>query len=174
MVPLGGALASGALGGNHLDFWAVVAAASVGNLLGSLVAYFLTRRYGEAAILGPGRWIGLRGPPPQAHKVFDRWGLRQSSPAGCYRSFRTYVSFPAGLSDIKPAPFAIATIGRHPRDRALAYAGLKLGDNYEHVAKTLGPFTIPIAVILLALLVVAYLYGRKLEERLEGETADPV
>src|SRR5947209_18970934 len=46
VVPLGGALASGALAGTaHLNFIAVVAAASVGNLLGSLVAYLLVRRF---------------------------------------------------------------------------------------------------------------------------------
>ena len=176
VVPLGGALASGALGGNHLDFWAVVAAASVGNLLGSLVAYFLTRRYGEAAILGPGRWIGLsRGHLRLAHKVFDRWGLGAVFAGRLLPIIRTYVSFPAGLSDIRPAPFAAATIlGAIPWNLALAYAGLKLGDNYEHVGKILGPFTIPIAVVVLALLVAAYLYGRKLEERLEVDTADPV
>ena len=40
VVPLGGALASGALAGEaHLDFFGVVAASSLGNLLGSLVAY---------------------------------------------------------------------------------------------------------------------------------------
>ena len=176
VVPLGGALASGALGGNHLDFWQVVAAASAGNLLGSMVAYFLTRRYGEAAILGPGRRIGLsRGHLRLAHKVFDRWGLGAVFAGRLLPIIRTYVSFPAGLSDIKPAPFAVATIlGAIPWNLALAYAGLKLGDNYEHVGKILGPFTIPIAVVVLASLIVAYLYGRKPEERLEGETADPV
>ena len=44
VVPLGGALASQ----GKLSFIGVVIAASLGNLLGSLVAYLLVRRYGEA------------------------------------------------------------------------------------------------------------------------------
>ena len=42
VVPLGGALASQ----GKLSFVGVVIAASAGNLLGSLVAYLLVRRYG--------------------------------------------------------------------------------------------------------------------------------
>ena len=55
VVPLGGALAAQ----GKLSFVGVVVAASAGNLLGSLIAYLLVRRYGEALILGPGRRVGL-------------------------------------------------------------------------------------------------------------------
>ncbi len=172
VVPLGGALASGALGPEHrLSFVGVVAAASIANLLGSLVAYELTRRYGETAILGPGRYVGLsKGHLRLAHRVFDRWGLWAVFLGRLLPVVRTYISFPAGLSEIKPVPFALATIvGAVPWNLALAFAGLQLGDNYEKVGKYLGPFTIPIAVVVLVLVVVAYLYGRRLEHRLEGQ-----
>src|SRR6266853_178577 len=59
VVPLGGALAAQ----GKLSFVGVVIAASAGNLLGSLVAYLLVRRFGEALILGPGRRV-CRPPPP--------------------------------------------------------------------------------------------------------------
>src|SRR3979411_2456282 len=61
VVPLGGALASGApAGAGHPGVWGGGgAASSAGNLLGSLVAYLLVRRYGERLILGPGKRIGL-------------------------------------------------------------------------------------------------------------------
>src|SRR4029077_12607658 len=55
LVPLGVALPWQA----KLSFIGVVIAASAGNLLGSLIAYLLVQRYGEALILGPGRRIGL-------------------------------------------------------------------------------------------------------------------
>src|SRR5205807_10176752 len=55
VVPLGGALASQ----GKLSFVGVVIAASAGNLLGSLVAYLLVRRYGEVLILGTGCRVGL-------------------------------------------------------------------------------------------------------------------
>src|SRR3989442_8093821 len=72
VVPLGGALAAQ----GKLSFVGVVIAASAGNLLGSLVAYLLVRRYGEALILGPGRRVGLTaGHLLLANPVFLRGGF---------------------------------------------------------------------------------------------------
>src|ERR1700730_17830218 len=72
VVPLGGALASQ----GKLSFIGVVIAASVGNLVGSLVAYLLVRRYGEVLILGPGRRVGLTaGHLRLAGLVFLVWGV---------------------------------------------------------------------------------------------------
>ena len=174
VVPLGGALASGAIAGTHLDFFQVVAAASVGNLIGSLAAYWVTRRYGETVILGPGRRVGLsEGHLRLAHRLFDRWGLAAVFAGRLLPIVRTYISFPAGLSKIRTIPFSIATIlGAIPWNFALAYAGLKLGDNYENVGKVLGPFTIPVGIVVLILLGLAYYYGRKLEDRLVDEPAE--
>ena len=55
VVPLGGWLAAQ----GKLSFIGVVAASSLGNLGGSLVAYGLVRRYGRRFLLGPGRRIGI-------------------------------------------------------------------------------------------------------------------
>src|SRR5437899_9764652 len=97
VVPLGGALASQ----GKLSFVGVVIAASAGNLLGSLVAYLLVRRYGEVLILGPGRRGRLtRRPPRLAHRLFARWGLPAVFAGRLLPSIRTYISFPAGLSRI--------------------------------------------------------------------------
>ena len=166
VVPLGGALAAQ----GKLSLFAVVAASSVGNLAGSLVAYLLTRRYGESLVLGPGRRIGLNaGHLRLANRFFDRFGLGAVFLGRLLPIVRTYISFPAGLSHkIRLIPFTIATIlGAVPWNFALAYAGLKLGQNYEKVGKILGPFTIPMAAIVLVLLVVVYIYGKRLIE--DGE-----
>lgn len=166
VVPLGGALAAQ----GKLSLFAVVAASSVGNLAGSLVAYLLTRRYGESLVLGPGRRIGLNaGHLRLANRFFDRFGLGAVFLGRLLPIVRTYISFPAGLSrKIRLIPFTIATIlGAVPWNFALAYAGLKLGQNYEKVGKILGPFTIPMAAIVLVLLVVVYIYGKRLIE--DGE-----
>ena len=162
VVPLGGALASQ----GKLSFLGVVIASSAGNLLGSLVAYLLVRRYGEALILGPGRRVGLTaGHLRLANRFFERWGLAAVFTGRLLPVIRTYISFPAGLSRITVVPFTLATIlGAIPWNLALAYAGFKLGQNYERVATALGPFTIPLAVVVLLLIVVAYYYGRRIGE----------
>jgi len=162
VVPLGGALASQ----GKLTFVGVVLAASAGNLLGSLVAYLFVRRYGETLILGPGRRVGLTaGHLRLANRFFARWGLFAVFAGRLLPVIRTYISFPAGLSRITPVPFILATIlGAVPWNLGLAYAGFKLGQNYERVSNALGPFTLPLAVIVLLLIVAAYYYGRRLGE----------
>ena len=162
VVPLGGALASQ----GKLSFLGVVIAASAGNLLGSLIAYLLVRRYGEALILGPGRRVGLRvGHLRLATRVFERWGLFAVFIGRLLPVIRTYISFPAGLSRITVVPFSLATIaGAIPWNLALAYAGYQLGGNYERVSSALGPFTLPISIAVLLLVIAAYYYGRRLGE----------
>jgi len=162
VVPLGGALAAQA----KLSFVGVVIAASAGNLLGSLIAYGLVRRYGEALILGPGRRVGLTpGHLRLANRFFERWGLFAVFAGRLLPIIRTYISFPAGLSRITVVPFSVVTVlGAIPWNLALAYAGYKLGQNYERVSSALGPFTLPIAIVVLILIVAAYYYGRRLGE----------
>src|SRR3989440_5519443 len=153
VVPLGGALASQ----GKLSFIGVVVVASAGNLLGSLIAYLLVRRYGEVLILGPGRRVGLTaGHLRLANRFFERWGLFAVFAGRLLPVIRTYISFPAGLSRITVVPFTLATVaGAIPLNLALAFAGYKLGQNYERVAGVLGPFTIPRAIIALVLILSA-------------------
>src|SRR5947199_10807557 len=101
VVPLGGALAAQA----KLSFVGVVIAATAGNLLGSLIAYLLVRRYGERLLLGPGRRVGLTaGHLRLAKRFFERWGLFAVFAGRLLPIIRTYISFPAGLSQIRLLP----------------------------------------------------------------------
>jgi membrane protein DedA with SNARE-associated domain len=54
--------------------------------------------------------------------------------------------------------------GAIPWNFALAYAGYKLGQNYQAVASTLAPFVVPIAIGVVVLLALAWWFGRKLGE----------
>jgi membrane protein DedA with SNARE-associated domain len=168
VVPLGGALASQ----GKLNFILVVLVASVANLAGSLIAFWLTRRFGERVVLSrAGRWAGLsRGHLRLANRFFGRFGLWAVFVGRLLPIVRTYISFPAGLSKIGYVRFTLATLaGAIPWNFALAYAGLKLGQQYQTVAATIGPFVIPIAIGVVILLGVAWWFGRKLGE--DEETA---
>src|SRR5579859_7282620 len=145
VVPLGGALASQ----GKLNFVLVVLVASLANLTGSLIAFWLTRRYGERVVLSrAGRWMGLsKGHLRLANRFFDRFGLWAVFVGRLLPIVRTYISFPAGLSKIGYMRFTLATLaGALPWNFALAFAGLKLGEHYQAVAATMGPFVIPIAI----------------------------
>jgi membrane protein DedA with SNARE-associated domain len=166
VVPLGGALASQ----GKLNLILVILVASVANLTGSLIAFWLTRRYGERVVLSRfGRWLGLsRGHLKLADRFFSRFGLWAVLVGRLLPIVRTYISFPAGVSKIGYVRFTVATMaGAIPWNFALAYAGYKLGQHYETVAATLGPFAIPIAIGVVILLVLAWWFGRKLGEEEE-------
>ena len=170
VVPLGGALASLGklgLGGTVVQLILVVAVSSVANLTGSLIAFYLTRRFGERVVLSrAGRWMGLsKGHLRLAHRFFDRWGLWAVFLGRLLPIVRTYISFPAGLSRIGYLRFSIVTLlGAIPWNFGLAYAGYLLGQHYEEVANTLAPFAIPLIILVLIILGLAWWFGRKLGE----------
>ena len=177
VVPLGGALAAqGRLGGTPgvAGLIAVVAVSSLANLAGSLIAYLLTRRYGEQVILSrAGKWMGLsRGHLRLANRFFDKYGVWAVFLGRLLPIIRTYISFPAGLSKVRLPTFTVATLaGAIPWNFALAYAGYKLGQHWEVVGKYLGPIAIPLIILIVILLVAAWWYGRKMGEEEDEKTA---
>lgn len=170
VVPLGGALA----GAGKLPFPGVVAAASLGNLVGSLVAFWLTKRYGERLLLGPGRWVGInRGHVVLANRFFNRYGVLAVFLGRLLPVIRTYISFPAGLSEIRTGVFVAATLaGAIPWNLALAYAGFVLGRHYEDIGRYLGRFTIPVALVVVLIVALAYWWGRRIGEPEPEPVAD--
>ena len=158
VVPLGGALAAQ----GKLNFVLVVAVSSLANLTGSLIAFYLTRRFGETVVLSRfGRWMGLsKGHLRLADRFFARFGLWAVFFGRLLPIVRTYISFPAGLSKIGYPMFTIVTlVGATPWNFGLAYAGFLLGQNYQKVATTLGPFAIPIIIVVVIVLAVAWWLG---------------
>ncbi len=166
VVPLGGALASQ----GKLNLVLVIAVATLANLTGSLIAFWLTRRYGERIVLSRlGRRLGLsRGHLRLANRFFARFGLWAVFIGRLLPIVRTYISFPAGVSNIGYFRFVLATLaGAIPWNFALAYAGYRLGQQYETVAKDISPFVIPIAIVVVILLAAAWWFGRQLGEEEE-------
>ncbi len=170
VVPLGGALAAQ----GKLSFIGVVAAATIGNLVGSVVAYLLTRRYGERLILGPGRRVGLnRGHLRLANRFFNRFGVWAVFLGRLLPVIRTYISFPAGLSQVRLGTFCIATLlGALPWNLGLAYGGYKLGQHYDLIETYLRPFVVPLAIAVVLVVAAAYWFGRRHAEDEEAEPLD--
>jgi len=175
VVPLGGALASLSklgLGGSVVELILVVAISSLANLTGSLIAFYLTRRFGEKVVLSrAGRWMGLsKGHLRLANRFFDRWGLWAVFIGRLLPIVRTYISFPAGLSKIGYPKFIIVSLlGAIPWNFGLAYAGYLAGQHWEQVAAKLSPFAIPIAIVVVIILAAAWWFGRRLGEEDEAK-----
>src|SRR3981081_44238 len=151
VVPLGGALASQ----GKLNFVLVVLVASLANLVGSLIAFYLTRRYGERVVLSrAGRLMGLsRGHLRLANRFFNRFGLWSVFVGRLLPVVRTYISFPAAISRMGYFWFSVATMaGAIPWNFVLAYAGYKLGQNHYTVAASGLSFAVPIGILVVILL----------------------
>jgi membrane protein DedA with SNARE-associated domain len=175
VVPLGGALASLnklGFGPPVVQLILVVAVSSLANLSGSLIAFYLTRRFGETVVLSRfGRWLGLsKGHLRLANRFFDRWGLWAVFLGRLLPIVRTYISFPAGLSKIGYVRFIVVSLlGAIPWNAGLAYAGYLAGQHWEQVATTLSPFAIPIAIVVVITLAAAWYYGRRMGEEEEAK-----
>jgi membrane protein DedA with SNARE-associated domain len=175
VVPLGGALASLGklgLGGPFVELVLVVLVSSLANLTGSLIAFYLTRRFGEKVVLSRfGRWMGLsKGHLRLANRFFDRWGLWAVFIGRLLPIVRTYISFPAGLSKIGYVKFIVVSLlGAIPWNAGLAYAGYLLGQNYQKVSALLAPVAIPAAIVVVLILAAAWWYGRRLGEEEEAK-----
>ena len=180
VVPLGGALAFLGklnLGSPIAGLIAVVAVSSVANLGGSLIAFYLTRRFGETVVLSrAGRWMGLsKGHLRLANRFFDRWGLWAVFIGRLLPIVRTYISFPAGLSKIGyPKFIVVSLLGAIPWNFGLAYAGYLAGQHWEQVAAKLSPFAIPIAIVVVIILAAAWWFGRRLGDEEESKPEKPV
>lgn len=148
VVPLGGVLAAG--GRWNVAVLAVVAAAA--ELVGALIAYGVAARWGEALLLGPGRYVGIRRHHVElADRWFDRYGLPAVFFGRLLPAVRTYISFPAGLARVPLGRFALLTFaGSLLWDFALAFAGFELGSNFDRVASFLrgGGYLLGIALVV--------------------------
>jgi len=146
----------------HLNLAEAILAGTVGNLLGSLLAFALAARFGEPLLLGPGRWVGIRAHHLEiADGWFQRWGLWAVFFGRVLPVVRTYISFPAGLAHINLVWFSVLTfVGALPWCAALALVGYTLGKNYERVSGPIQLAAIVVAVVVAIVVVAWYLRGR--------------
>ena len=159
VMPLAGALA----GAGHLSLAGAVLCGAVGNLLGSLIAYGLAARFGTGLLLGPGAWLGIsRRHLELADRWFERHGLVAVFVGRFVPVVRTYISFPAGRARVPLARFCLLTfLGALPWSAALAPGGYVLGSNYASLSSPIEKASIACAVVVLAIVVVWFVRGRR-------------
>ncbi len=119
-----------------LDFWVVVFIGAFGNLVGSLLAYWLGFAKGEEwvriAIRKWGKWLLLREEEFDRSKVwFKKYGQGITFVSRLLPIVRTFISLPAGIAKMNLTYFSILTfVGSFVWSAFLAWLGLKLGQNW--------------------------------------------
>jgi membrane protein DedA with SNARE-associated domain len=115
-----------------LGFHGVALAGGIGCLWGSLVSYWLGRRYGRPFLEKHGRWLFI-GPRQlsQGDYLFSRFGGAVSFFSRLLPVVRTFISFVAGVWKVPVWSFSLLTfVGSWAWSYLLVYVGYKLGENW--------------------------------------------
>jgi membrane protein DedA with SNARE-associated domain len=155
-----------------LNFLLVGLLGTIGNLVGSWLAYWAGRRGGRPVIERWGRFVFLRPHEIDRAEVwFDRHGHEAVFFARLLPVVRTFISLPAGVAEMPFGKFTVYTFaGCLPWTFALAGVGYALGSRWTTVEKYLRPIAIVIAALILVV-IAGWLVKRYREKRREEAEA---
>jgi membrane protein DedA with SNARE-associated domain len=134
----------------------VATAGAIGCNLGSLIAYEIGCYGGRPLVERYGRWILLgRRELDWADRFFARWGYLAVLIARLLPVVRTFIALPAGIARMPRLRFHVYTfLGSWPWCFALAWLGMKLGENW----RDLGKYFHKADDVILALLVIGIVW----------------
>jgi membrane protein DedA with SNARE-associated domain len=146
IMPFGGYLV---YEGTFKLFWLATAGA-LGCNLGSLVAYEIGSYGGRTLVERYGHWILMtRRELDWADHFFARWGYLAVFIGRLLPVIRTFIALPAGVARMPRGRFHIYTfLGSWPWCFALAYFGMKLGQNWREIGKYFHKFDAVIGICL--------------------------
>lgn len=141
--------------GGHLNFWFVVLAGTMGNLVGSLGAYAIGFFLEESVILNLVKKYGkfiLVSEHEYTRAV--RWFANYGNPITFFSrllpAVRTFISLPAGLAEMNIWKFSFYTLlGSFIWSTFLTWVGFYLGAQWNSLEPYFRKFQVAIAVVLL-------------------------
>jgi membrane protein DedA with SNARE-associated domain len=115
----------------------VATAGAIGCNLGSLIAYEIGSYGGRPLVEKYGRWIFMgQREMAWADYFFLRWGYLAVLIGRVLPVIRTFIALPAGIARMPRGRFHIYTfLGSWPWCLALAWFGMKLGQNWRSIGK---------------------------------------
>jgi membrane protein DedA with SNARE-associated domain len=146
-----------------LNIWVAILVGALGNLFGSILAFWLGRKMGEdwirVAIRKWGKFILVHEKDfDKSLSWFAKYGQGITFGSRLLPIVRTFISLPAGISKMNVKKFAFFTfIGSFVWSGVLAYLGLKLGQNWQVIDPYFRKFQFVIAGLII-LAVFAYIY----------------
>jgi membrane protein DedA with SNARE-associated domain len=141
--------------------WLLLAAfcGALGNLIGSLVGYYVGVWGGRPMVRRYGRYLLISHHDLDvAERWFDRHGRWTVLFSRMLPVVRTFISVPAGVARMPVWQFSVYTFaGSYPWSLGLAWGGFVLGEHWERIRNWMRPADIPIIIVTL-LLIGLYVY----------------
>lgn len=136
----------------QLTLSAIVTVGTLGNVAGSLLAYWIGHRGGRPLIEKYGRYFLIsRHDLDLADRWFARYGSLTVFFGRLLPVVRTYISFPAGISKMDLKQFVLYTaLGALPWVWLFGWLGVKMGENWEGIRAALHNFDVSIALVVAA------------------------
>ena len=153
-MPFAGFLASQGV----LSFWLIVLAGGLGNLAGSLIAYYVGLALEDSVlrtfIRRWGKWVLMS---ERDYELAEGWFRRHGEivvfVSRMLPIIRTFISLPAGVARMNVLRFSIYTIvGSLLWSTLLTYIGVQLGDHWHELSGIWHQFDLVITLALIALL----------------------
>jgi membrane protein DedA with SNARE-associated domain len=158
-----------------LSAWFLVLAGfcgGIGNVFGSLIAYWVGAKGGIPLLRRWGKYILITDHDlDRANHWFSKYGDWITFIARFVPAIRTFISLPAGIARMPLWRFSFyAFIGSFIWSIALAYGGYVLGQNWERIREVMRPFDYPILAAV-GILIIVYVW-LKLRHRNPTQTSN--
>jgi membrane protein DedA with SNARE-associated domain len=130
------------------NYWIVVVVATIGNTVGSLIAYAIGAYGGRPFLERYGKYLLIRKHEIViAEEFFAKYGPQTAFFSRLLPIVRTFISFPAGVARMPIVPFVVfSTAGAFLWSTLLVFGGVQLGANWIKIREALQPFDMLIAV----------------------------
>lgn len=144
---------------DKLSLVGIIAAGTLGSVLGALALYYCGRKLGAERLKRfadrSGRWLAITSDDIEsADRWFDRHGAKAVLLCRLVPGVRSLISIPAGINRMNPVSFLFfTTIGAGLWTSVLASAGYFLGSNFHAVEE----YFDPVSLIIFGLIIVLYL-----------------
>ena len=155
IMPFSGFLSST----GRLDPFLVTLSGSLGNVVGSVLTYYLGIKAGRKVILKYGKYILFRKEHLEiTENLFKRYGDKISFAGRLLPGIRTYVSLPAGIGKTDFKKFVIYSFaGSLVWNSMLVYVGMNLGRNWKNI-DMYSVYLVVAAVLSVAVFIVWFVY----------------
>jgi membrane protein DedA with SNARE-associated domain len=149
-------------GTTNMTLLGIVLVGAVGNLVGSLLAYFVGLKGGRPFLEKYGRYVFISHSKLElADRWFAKYGWEAVLISRMLPVIRTFISLPAGISNMDLKKFSLYTfLGSLPWCFILAYIGVQLGPNWDVIRSYFHIMDIGVFIGILGLIVYLVLNHR--------------